>query len=98
MLHRHRIRMTAAAASLALLVALTPHALRAQGTAAAAQARFVGSWEGALRVSGIALRLGFSFADSAGVLTGTLTSVDQGGVKLPVAVRVNGDSIRAEST
>src|SRR5215213_4883589 len=46
MLHRHRIRMTAAVASLALLASLTPHALDAQGTAAAAQARFVGNWEG----------------------------------------------------
>jgi uncharacterized protein len=98
MLHRHGIRMTAAAASLALLASLTAHTLEAQGTAAAAQAHFVGSWEGALRVSGLALRLGFSFADSAGALTGTLTSIDQGGVKLPVGVRVNGDSIRAEST
>jgi len=88
--------MTSAVAALALLTSPAPRVLHAQG--ADAQRRFVGNWEGALHVSGIALRLGFSFADSAGGMTGTLTSVDQGGVKLPVTVRVNGDSIRAEST
>jgi hypothetical protein len=98
MLHRHRVRMTATVACLALSAGLAPHRLDAQGSSSGAQRRFVGDWQGSLRVSGLALRLGFSFAaDSTGGLTGMLTSIDQGGVKLPVTVRVNGDSIRAES-
>ena len=70
----------------------------AQRAAADSVQRFVGDWQGPLRVSGLALRLAFSFTkDSAGGLAGTLTSIDQGGVKLPVAVTVHGDSVRAES-
>jgi hypothetical protein len=75
------------------MAGLMPHSGAAQQTQ-----RFVGDWQGPLRVSGLVLRLGFSFtADSAGGLAGTLTSIDQGGVKLPVTVTVHGDSIRAES-
>src|SRR5688572_17029645 len=79
-------------------VVVSPHPAAAQRTAADSAQRFVGDWQGALRVSGLALRLAFTFsADSAGGLAGTLTSIDQGGVKLPVTVTVRGDSIRAES-
>jgi pimeloyl-ACP methyl ester carboxylesterase len=98
MLQRHHVRMMATVACLGLIAALAPRALDAQGAASGTQQRFIGNWEGTLHVSGLALRLGFSFsADSAGGLAGTLTSIDQGGVKLPVAVQVNGDSVRAES-
>jgi len=96
-MQRNRVRMMATVACLALSAGLAPHALEAQGAPSEAQRRFLGNWEGSLRVSGLALRLGFSFADSAGGVAGTLTSIDQGGVKLPVTVRVSGDSIRAES-
>jgi uncharacterized protein len=81
---------------LATVVGMAPAA--AQQPAADSARRFVGDWQGSLRVSGLSLRLAFSFAaDSAGRLTGVLTSIDQGGVKLPVTVTVRGDSIRAES-
>jgi pimeloyl-ACP methyl ester carboxylesterase len=81
-----------------LLIGGASQPAAAQRAAADSTQRFVGDWQGALRVSGLALRLGFTFsADSAGGLAGTLTSIDQGGVKLPVTVTVRGDSIRAES-
>ncbi|HEV7587679.1 MAG TPA: alpha/beta fold hydrolase [Longimicrobium sp.] len=90
---RLRGRVFAAGICLPLMAGLMPHSGAAQQTQ-----RFVGDWQGPLRVSGLVLRLGFSFtADSAGGLAGTLTSIDQGGVKLPVTVTVHGDSIRAES-
>jgi len=96
-LHRHRVRRMATVASLVLSTGLASSALEAQG-ASTGQQRFVGNWQGPLRAGEVTLRLGFSFAaDSAGGLAGTLTSIDQGGLKLPVTVRVNGDSIRAES-
>ena len=98
MFARHRRRVLAAAICLPLIACLAPHAAMAQQPSPASVQRFVGDWQGPLRVSGLALRLAFTFTvDSAGGLAGTLTSIDQGGVKLPVAVTVHGDSIRAES-
>ncbi|HVG43476.1 MAG TPA: alpha/beta fold hydrolase [Longimicrobium sp.] len=92
-----RSRGLAAGISL-LLIGGVAQPAAAQRTAADSAQRFVGDWQGPLRVSGIALRLGFTFTrDSAGGLAGTLTSIDQGGVKLPITVSVRGDSIRVES-
>jgi hypothetical protein len=44
-----------------------------------------GKWEGALDVQGTTLRLVLDLANEAGTGVGTVTSVDQGGVKIPVA-------------
>jgi pimeloyl-ACP methyl ester carboxylesterase len=96
----NRLRSFAVAAGICLPLAagLTPRPAAAQRMAPGSVQRFVGDWQGPLRVGGLALRLAFTFtADSAGGLAGTLTSIDQGGVKLPVTVSVHGDSIRAES-
>ncbi len=84
---------------LALCLAAGPLALAASAAAqqaSAGGARFVGNWQGPLHVSGLSVRLGLTFrADSAGKLSGTLTSIDQGGVKFPIQVTVTGDSVRA---
>lgn len=98
MIDRLRTCILAAGVCLPLTAGLAPVPAAAQATPADSARRFVGDWQGPLRVGGLALRLGFTFsADSAGGLTGVLTSIDQGGVKLPVAITVRGDSIRAES-
>lgn len=44
-----------------------------------------GSWEGTLTVQGSSLHLVLDLANEAGAGTGTLTSVDQGGTKIPIA-------------
>jgi uncharacterized protein len=46
---------------------------------------FEGSWEGTLDVKGTALRLILKLSNQDGVATGTLVSVDQGGVEIPIA-------------
>lgn len=47
-----------------------------------------GSWEGALDVNGTILRLVFKLANGTGGATGTLVSVDQGGVEIPITAVV----------
>src|SRR5215207_2164147 len=60
--------------------------------------RVAGSWEGALSVSGLSLRLAFEIRrDSAGGLGGTLISIDQGGARIPVTATERGDSVRFEA-
>jgi hypothetical protein len=44
-----------------------------------------GAWEGALNVQGNTLRLVLDLANEAGSGVGTLTSLDQGGTKIPIA-------------
>jgi len=44
-----------------------------------------GSWEGALTVQGRTLRLVIDLRNDGGVGAGTVTSLDQGGVKIPIA-------------
>jgi len=66
----------------------------ATAQAPAGQQRLVGNWEGALNV-GISLRLAFELkADSAGGVSGMLTSIDQGGARIPVTATASGDSVR----
>ena len=43
-----------------------------------------GSWEGALDVQGTVLRLVLKLTNQAGSATGTLISVDQGGIEIPL--------------
>jgi hypothetical protein len=48
-----------------------------------------GSWEGALEIQGKTLRLIFKLSNQPdGVATGTIVSVDQGGVEIPIAAVV----------
>lgn len=44
-----------------------------------------GSWEGALNVQGRTLRLVIDLRNEGGVGAGTVTSLDQGGTKIPIA-------------
>jgi hypothetical protein len=47
-----------------------------------------GSWEGAVEVNGTRLRLVFRLANREGQATGTVVSVDQGGVEIPITTIV----------
>lgn len=85
-------RIFGATLATALLAASTTAG--AAQTPAAGQQRLVGNWEGALNV-GVTLRLAFELkADSAGGVSGVMTSIDQGGAKLPVTATASGDSVR----
>jgi hypothetical protein len=46
---------------------------------------FLGAWEGTLDVKGTMLRLVLTLANGADGATGTLVSVDQGGVEIPIS-------------
>lgn len=47
---------------------------------------FEGTWEGTLDTGGTQLRLVLKLANEGGAATGTMTSVDQGGAVIPIAV------------
>jgi len=47
---------------------------------------FEGTWEGALEVNGIRLRLTLTLANVDGAATGTLISLDQGNAEIPLSV------------
>lgn len=65
----------------------------ASGAAAQPGARLAGEWNGALDAGGAKLRLGLTIERGAnGALTGALTSIDQGGAKIPITVLPQGDS------
>ena len=69
--------------------AASPRAARAQDNA-----RYVGTWQGALNVGLMKLRLGLTVQrDSAGMLTGSVTSIDQGNAVIPGSLAVHGDSL-----
>ena len=54
---------------------------------------FEGSWEGALDIQGKTLRLVFKLSNQKdGTATGTIVSVDQGGVEIPIAAVVQKDA------
>jgi hypothetical protein len=68
--------------------------------AARAQApddRFVGSWRGTLQTaSGVSLRIGFDVQrEPDGALGGSMVSIDQGGIRLPVRLALRGDTLVA---
>jgi uncharacterized protein len=46
---------------------------------------FEGSWEGSLNVQGATLRLVLDLTNEGGIGSGTVTSLDQGGGKIPIA-------------
>jgi uncharacterized protein len=54
-----------------------------------------GSWEGTLNVQGTTLRLVLDLANKAGSAVGTFTSLDQGGVRIPIAqISQTGTSVK----
>jgi hypothetical protein len=56
-----------------------------------------GRWEGALVAGPTTLRLVLDVKGAAGSYTGTLTSLDQGNVVIPIAtVAVEGDTVRLD--
>jgi hypothetical protein len=59
-------------------------ATRAAPASTAISRDFEGSWEGALEVNGTRLRLVVRLANKEGKATGTLVSVDQGGVEIAI--------------
>jgi uncharacterized protein len=84
-------RRIVAALALSLFPLATP-------LAAQQAPRAVGSWEGALNVGALNLRLAFEIQrDSAGALGGTLISIDQGGARIPLTATERGDSVRFEA-
>ena len=81
---------------LALVVAV----LAARGVSLTAQSpttsadRFIGNWMGTLVTPAASLRLALTVArDSAGALTGVLTSLDQGNAKVPATLALRGDTL-----
>ena len=80
------------------LTAVLASVLSASVLLAQAPSGVDGRWEGALGVGAGSLRLVIDITKTAdGLLLGTLTSVDQGGVKIPLSsVKPSGDSLRFE--
>ena len=65
-----------------------------QDPPAAAPSDFVGTWQGALEVGGVQLRLRFVIAENEDGLGTTLFSLDQGNTQVPVAeTTVSGDTL-----
>ncbi|MEP6990998.1 MAG: alpha/beta fold hydrolase [bacterium] len=56
-------------------------------------ARFLGTWSGVLVIGVPTLRLVLEVTRSAGALTGTLESPDQGNARIPAQLAVQGDSL-----
>lgn len=86
---------------LAALLLLPLASAAAQSTAPSAPAddRFVGTWQGTLRTSAQALRMGLEVLRAEnGSLGGYLVSVDQGAVRLPIALVLRGDTLTAVVT
>src|SRR3954471_11196726 len=77
-----------------LVVGLSLFAASAGGAQQSTADRYVGIWQGAISVNTLRLRLAFEFRrDSSGGLTGVMTSIDQGGAKVPGRVAVTGDTL-----
>ncbi len=55
--------------------------------------RFLGTWSGVLVMGVPTLRLALEVTRSAGALTGTLVSLDQGNARIPAQLAVQGDSL-----
>lgn len=78
--------------AVALAVALGTTTTAAQAPATAE--RFVGNWVGALAMPTAKLRLALTITrDSAGNLTGVMTSLDQGNAAIPGRVTLKGDTL-----
>ncbi len=79
-------------AFLTLLATAAPVAAAQQPVASTNH--FVGSWQGALNVGAVRLRIAFAITrDSAGTLRGTMISVDQGNQSIPATFTARGDTL-----
>jgi pimeloyl-ACP methyl ester carboxylesterase len=58
--------------------------------------RFVGTWKGVLEMPGALLRLALDVSRSGDAVGGSLTSLDQGNARIPVALVVRNDSLVAD--
>jgi pimeloyl-ACP methyl ester carboxylesterase len=88
-------RPTAVAALAILALAAGSFRALAQQPARGAE-RFVGNWLGALPTPAMRLRLALTISrDSAGALTGVLTSLDQGNATIPARITARGDTLVA---
>lgn len=78
---------------LLVLISFCPPSGAADETSA-----LTGNWQGTLNAGGVPLRLAFSITMDAGKLAGTLTSLDQGGAKIPLtAVSERSRVVRLEA-
>ncbi|HEX2204893.1 MAG TPA: alpha/beta fold hydrolase [Longimicrobium sp.] len=77
----------------AVLFPGSPDDAAAQASPPSGGERVVGNWEGALNAGAYRLRMQMVVArDSAGGLAATIASLDQGGVKIPGTVTLQGDT------
>ena len=59
---------------------------------------YVGYWQGSLKINAIELRLLFHLEEADGGLTGTLVSLDQGKIEVPVSeAEATGDQLRLQT-
>ena len=70
-----------------------PHTPNASGTVGS---RMAGTWEGLLGAGAVKLRLELVVRDSAGALTGSMRSIDQGGAVAHANVAAVGDSLTVD--
>jgi uncharacterized protein len=88
------------AASLFCAMTVTPIAAQGQQPApnagGAAGGRVAGTWEGLLSTGATKLRLELVVRDSAGALTGSMRSLDQGGATARANVAAPGDSLTVD--
>jgi pimeloyl-ACP methyl ester carboxylesterase len=78
------------ALAIPVLCAVTAVDLSAQASAD----RFIGTWLGTIATPAMRFRISLSVArDASGGLTGSMTSVDQGGAKMPATLSLHGDTL-----
>ena len=78
-----------------LAIAVVAIPLRAQDATGGSE-RWVGTWKGKLEMPGALLRLALDVSRSGDVVGGSLTTLDQGNVRIPVALIVRNDSLVAD--
>ena len=85
-----------AAASILSATAVAAHGQTPATPNAVGGARAAGTWEGAVGAGAVKLRLELVVRDSAGALTGTMRSIDQGGAQAHANVAAAGDSLMVD--
>lgn len=82
--------------SYSVAVAVALHGIPLLGQQPANAQRFTGNWIGVLVTPAARLRLALTVSrDSAGTLSGVLTSLDQGNAKIPATLTIHGDTLVA---
>ncbi|HEX6806889.1 MAG TPA: alpha/beta fold hydrolase [Gemmatimonadaceae bacterium] len=96
---RSSIAVLTAASLLCAMAAAPTHAQNQTSTPNAggpAGGRVAGTWDGSLSTGAMKLRLELVVRDSAGALTGTMRSIDQGGAVAHANVAAAGDSLTVD--